>query len=33
MFCPRLSENFPLSFYFFENAWGFQKVALFNRKK
>ena len=20
MFCPRLSENFPFSFYFFKNA-------------
>ena len=26
MYYPRLSENFPFSFYFFKNAWKLQKI-------
>ena len=32
MFCPRLSENFPFSFYFLKNVSKLQKLSVFRGK-
>ena len=31
MFCPRLSKNFPFSFYLFQNAWKLQNWSVFRK--